>query len=235
MIVAKIQRLIVLSNKELSDAYIVHMSNINILNNPMNHHSQIAKISSNPLNDPHLISSPRTELAQRALKDRIWLHASSGNTTPPRIVSQAISNVLTQINYAWCAGFLDGEGCISLARIKRNCGNGVNYRVKVTIPQNCKETLLTFREYIGENCFIGLIAHREYFTRPMYQLVYDGIHASNMLHKLRPYLIRKGAEADVIFDFYKNGQPTRHFGPKGAPSDIWHLRERCFEALRCLK
>lgn len=185
--------------------------------------------------DPHLLNNPSTELVQRALNSRIWSIAALSTGAQLEIPQPVVSNTLSQVTYAWCAGFLDGEGCISLVRIKRNCGNGVNYRLKVIIPQNCKETLMTFREYIGENCFLSQVPHRESFTRPIYQLVYDGIHASHMLHKLRPYLNRKGAEADVIFEFYRDGQPTRHFGPKGVPTDIWHLRERCYDALRCLK
>lgn len=140
-----------------------------------------------------------------------------------------------QTNYAWCAGFLDGEGCISLARVRRTCGNRTNYRARVGVPQNCLETLHTFRDRVAENCVLTQLPHRETYTRPIYQLSYDGIHAFRLLQKLRPYLIRKGAEADVIFEYYRDGQPSRHFGPKGAPADVWHLRQRCYDALRCLK
>ena len=183
----------------------------------------------------NLLSSPSTELIQRALTKRIWSLAESPNGDPLIIPQPSVTNTVTQISYAWCAGFLDGEGCISMARIKRNCGNRINYRVKVSIPQNCKETLVTFQEFIDENSFLSQVTHRDSFTRPVYQLVYDGIHASNLLHKLRPYLVRKGAEADVVFQFYRDGEPTRHFGAKGAPPEIWRIRERCFDALRYLK
>jgi hypothetical protein len=140
-----------------------------------------------------------------------------------------------QIDYAWSAGFLDGEGCVTLARVRRTCGNRTNYRARVHVIQNCLKTLQTFQEHVGENCVLAQLVHRESYTRPIYQVVYDGIHAYQLLKKLRPYLVRKGAEADVIFEFYRDGQPTRHFGPKGAPAEIWHLRERCYDALRCLK
>lgn len=140
-----------------------------------------------------------------------------------------------QIELAWCAGFLDGEGCITLARVRRTCGNRVNYRTRVYIGQNCLETLNTFRDRAGENCVLVQLANRENYTRPCYQLAYDGIHGYRLLKKLRPFLIRKSAEADVIFEFYRDGEPTRHFGPKGVPAEIWHLRERCHDALRCLK
>ena len=46
-----------------------------------------------------------------------------------------------QVDYAWCAGFFDGEGCITLARVRRTCGHGVNYRTRVYIGQNSLETL----------------------------------------------------------------------------------------------
>ena len=129
-----------------------------------------------------------------------------------------------QVDYGWCAGFLDGEGCVTLARVRRTCGNRINYRARVHIVQNCLDTLHTFRDRVGENCVLVQLPHRESYTRPIYQLVYDGIHAYGLLKKLRPFVIRKGPEADVIFEFYRDGQPTRHFGPKGVPAEIWHLR-----------
>ena len=140
-----------------------------------------------------------------------------------------------QIDYAWAAGFLDGEGCVTLARVRRTCGNRTNYRARVTVVQNCLETLKAFRDRVGENCVLVQLVHRESYTRPIYQLSYDGIHCHRLLKKLRPYLVRKGAEADVIFEFYRDGEPTRHFGRNGVPAEIWHLRERCYDALRCLK
>ncbi|MEC5215011.1 hypothetical protein RCH06_003588 [Polaromonas sp. CG_9.5] len=140
-----------------------------------------------------------------------------------------------QVDYAWAAGFLDGEGCVTLVRVRRTCGNRTNYRARVHVVQNCLETLNAFRDRVGENSVLAQLTHRDSYTRPIYQLIYDGIHCHRLLKKLRPHLVRKGAEADVIFEFYRDGEPTRHFGPKGVPAEIWHLRERCYDALRCLK
>ena len=159
-------------------------------------------------------------------------------TSKPSITERSHTERLEakqQIDYAWAAGFLDGEGCVTLARVRRTCGNRINYRARVHVVQNCLETLNTFRDRVGENCVLAQLVHRESYNRPIYQLAYDGIHCYHLLKKLRPHLVRKGAEADVIFEFYRKGQPTRHFGPKGVPSEIWHLRERCYDALRCLK
>jgi hypothetical protein len=186
-------------------------------------------------NDQNLLNNPGTELTQRALKSRVWDNATLPNDGAFDLSHTVVLQTLTQVGYAWCAGFLDGEGCVSLARVRRDCGNRVNYRVRVNLVQNCIETLKTFRDYVDENCVIAQLPHRESYSRPIYQLIYDGIHAYRLLQKLRPFLVRKGAETDVIFEYYRVGQPTRHFGPKGAPTDIWRARERCYDALRCLK
>lgn len=140
-----------------------------------------------------------------------------------------------EVNYAWAAGFLDGEGCITLVRVWRTCGHRINYRVRVQVTQNCRKTLERFQHILGESSVLKRLADRESYTRPVHQLIYDGVHAHRLLGKLRPYLVRKAAEADVVFEYYRDGQPSRHFGPKGVPAEIWYFRERCFEALRCLK
>lgn len=185
--------------------------------------------------EQNLLNNPSTELAQKALKSRIWDHSSEVHQGSIVLSNDVCLKTLHQVGYAWAAGFLDGEGCVSLARVRRNCGNRINYRVRVNVVQNCIETLKTFKDYGGENCVLTRITHRESYTRPIYQLIYDGVHAYRLLKKLRPFLVRKGPEADVIFDYYATGEPTRHFGPQGVPAHIWHIRERCYDALRCLK
>ena len=185
----------------------------------------------NPVNSPAQPTAP----VQCSLEIKLQIEVSTSVSSSTERSQAERVETQRQVNYGWCAGFLDGEGCISLARIRRTCGNRINYRARVNITQNCLETLKTFRDRLGENCVLTQLPHRESYTRPIYQLAYDGIHCYRLLKKLRPYLVRKGAEADVIFEFYRDGEPTRHFGPKGVPSEIWHLRERCYDALRCLK
>lgn len=201
----------------------------------MNRNSLNSRVNQQPDAELHLANDQGTQRIQKALKERIWGGVSQADKSTPAFINAEQLDTLTQISYAWAAGFLDGEGCISLAKVRRNCGNRINYRVRMNISQNCLETLQAFRDYCGESCVLTQPPHRESYSRPIYQLVYDGVHAYRLLQKLRPFLIRKGAEADVIFEYYRIAEPTRHFGPKGVPSHIWHIRERCYDALRCLK
>lgn len=146
-----------------------------------------------------------------------------------------LTDIQVQLELSWAAGFLDGEGCITLAQTRRDCGYRLHYRARVYIPQNCEQTLDRFRDIVGERCTKVRLPDRASYSRPVYQLGYDGVHALRLLQKLRPYLVRKAAEADVIFEFYRHGEVSRHFGPKGVPADVWRFRQRCHEALRCLK
>lgn len=169
--------------------------------------------------------------AMEALFKVVAEHLAKSETAVQAIMAELIA----QTDLAWSSAIVDGEGCVLLAKTRRNCGNGFNYRARVCIPQNCLRTLHTFQDRVGVHCKLVQLPHRESYTRPIYQLNFDGIHAYNLLKKLRPYLVRKAAEADVIFEYYRTCEPSRHFGPKGAPAHIWHARERCYQALRCLK
>ncbi len=201
----------------------------------MNRNSLNSRMNKQTDAELHLANDQGTQRIQKALKERVWNEVNQPTGVSPNFVDTTQFDTLTQISYAWAAGFLDGEGCITLARVRRTCGNRVNYRVRVHISQNCLDTLKAFRDFGGENCVLSQHTHRESYSRPIYQLIYDGVHAYRLLQKLRPFLFRKGAEADVIFEYYQTGEPTRHFGSKGVPRDIWHIRERCYDALRCLK
>jgi hypothetical protein len=54
----------------------------------------------------NLLSSPSTELIQRALTKRIWSLAESPNGDPIVTPQPSVTNTVTQVSYAWCAGFL---------------------------------------------------------------------------------------------------------------------------------
>ena len=57
---------------------------------------------------------------------------------------------LNPIVLAWAAGFVDGEGCIRIAK-RKNPSNPV-YSLEITISQNCIETLEHFKEVLGIDC-----------------------------------------------------------------------------------
>jgi hypothetical protein len=63
----------------------------------------------------------------------------------------------------------------------------------------------------------------------------QGMHALRAVAKLRPHLIRKDVEADVLLSYPALGWMGVHPGPKGYPPEVWVARERIYRKLRKLK
>jgi hypothetical protein len=136
---------------------------------------------------------------------------------------------------AWAAGFVDGEGCIHLAKVKRTCGHLINYRLRLTVSQNCLTTLEHLKGLLGVAGYLTKTRRRLQHNKQIYSLIYDGRHAHDVIASLAPYLVRKRLEAQIALDFYTHGQPSLHPGPKGTPKAIWDYRRRCYDKLRRLK
>ena len=135
----------------------------------------------------------------------------------------------------WAAGFVDGEGCIHLARVQRTCGNRINYRLRLTVTQNCPVTLEHLRGLLGATGYLTKLRRKLQHNKQIYNLTYDGRNAHHVIAMLAPHLVRKRLEAQIALDFYAHGQPGLHPGPKGTPKELWDFRRRCYDKLRKLK
>ncbi len=49
-----------------------------------------------------------------------------------------------EIKHAWAAGFFDGDGCTSITRQQVQGRKNETFRLRLTIAQNCLETLQVF-------------------------------------------------------------------------------------------
>jgi hypothetical protein len=143
--------------------------------------------------------------------------------------------LVKSVAIAWAAGFVDGEGCIHLARVQRNCGNRVNYRLRLSVTQNCLVTLEHLRGLLGGTSYLTKLRRRLQHNKQLYTLIFDGRNARDAIATLSPHLVRKAHEAQIALDFYAYGQPELHPGPSGTPQAIWDFRRRCYDKLRRLK
>lgn len=143
--------------------------------------------------------------------------------------------MVSAIDLAWAAGFLDGEACIHIARVKRNCGHGVNYRLRLYVSQNCLHTLVRLQQIFGGMGYIRQVRRRLQHTRQIYTYSLDGRSAIEAIRAVWPYLYRKRAEADVALAFYEDGDISLHPGPKGTSPAIWAFRKWCYDKLRKMK
>lgn len=94
---------------------------------------------------------------------------------------------LNPIALAWAAGFVDGEGCIRIAK-RKNKSNPV-FSLEITISQNCIETLEHFKEVLGIDCGRSRIHSATARVKSdVYYLTYRSQNALRLLRLLRPYL-----------------------------------------------
>jgi hypothetical protein len=151
-------------------------------------------------------------------------------STHPRDGSQ---NEATQL--AWAAGFVDGEGCIHIAKTNFPCGRRSTYRLRLTLAQNCIETLWHFQDVLPVHGGLHKINRLAAHNKQCYLLSYDGKQAREAIEALLPYLVRKRAEALAALAFYEDGRVGWYPGRNGVPEELWRTRERYYRKLRSLK
>lgn len=93
--------------------------------------------------------------------------------------------------YPYLAGIIDGEGCI---RIGRNKGNG-QYVYSICVGMVSKNVIELLRDTFGgtisEECVLGRRSIWRWNLRKQQELL-------SCLEKIRPYLMVKGEQADLI-------------------------------------
>jgi hypothetical protein len=99
-----------------------------------------------------------------------------------------------QTDYAWAAGFFDGEGCVSLhSQGRYTC-------LRVIIVQKDIRPIEFFRSVFEMSETIGIVT-RQNRKHKYYRLVASGPSAANILRNMLPYLKLKRDVAEVALDF----------------------------------
>ncbi len=136
---------------------------------------------------------------------------------------------------AWAAGFIDGEGCIHIAKQRYPDRRTCSYRLGVFITQNDKSVLEHLRRVVGIDAPIFAVKRADNHKRQCYTLNYAGRHALRLLALLRDFLQRKRAEAQAALDFWAEGRMGERFGAKGIAPEILATREHYFLLMKQLK
>lgn len=137
----------------------------------------------------------------------------------------------------WAAGFIDGEGCIHIAKqtYPSEAGRKPIYRLRVCVSQNNREVLEHLLNGLGVHGNIYRVRRNLGQNRQSYNLVYDGRYALELLARIGRYLVRKLPEAQVAWSYWHWGAGGKRFGGKGVPADVVEFRERCYRKLQRMK
>ena len=107
---------------------------------------------------------------------------------------------VSELDSAWAAGFIDGEGCITL---HRNTLNG--YVLRLQVSSSTIEPLERLKEIFGGR-LNGPYANKgrykdSYNRKPMWVWNNCGENAQAALRLIRPYMACKGEQADLALEY----------------------------------
>jgi hypothetical protein len=135
----------------------------------------------------------------------------------------------------WAAGFVDGEGCIHIARQTYRGKRRETWKLRCYISQNDLEVLEHFRGAVGIDAPIYKVRRTKQQNKQVYTLNFEGKKAMALVALLMPHLIRKREEAQAAMTYWVEGRVGKRWGPKGIPPEIAAFRERMYFKLRSLK
>jgi hypothetical protein len=139
----------------------------------------------------------------------------------------------SQLEIAWAAGIIDGEGCIFISRVMPTATNAclqTHYRLGIKVTMGCKATVEKVSEIFGSGSKYTVAQVRWNYA---YTWMVWTNGAKDCLLAIQPYCITKSKEIEVALEFldmpkWYGGQ---HRGPKSpehqqAEYDIWDRMRR---------
>jgi LAGLIDADG endonuclease len=104
---------------------------------------------------------------------------------------------ISKTDLAWAAGFLDGEGCITIIRVSNRYSSGTYYVISLQVTQRVRKPLDKLA-----NMFGGEVRRHNLKQRGGYWYWYRyGNNALEILEKVLPFLVLKEAQAKIAIDF----------------------------------
>lgn len=147
-------------------------------------------------------------------------------------------NFKRAVELAWAGGFVDGEGCITVAIQNYKPVNGKprppTPRFKLMINQNCRSTLDRLHRIVGETGYINEVTLTPGLNRRAWTLQYDGMHALKAVKKLEPYLHRKRQYVQVAEKLFVEGKLGQRPGRNGWDEDTLKARAKWIKRIKRL-
>jgi LAGLIDADG endonuclease len=130
----------------------------------------------------------------------------------------------------WAAGFIDGEGCVSIGRAKAKDHNWYSYTLNLAVSQKTEAPLKRLHEMFGGHLF-------NYKSRGVvyYRWQHWGPGALAAIKELLPYLFVKREVAEVGIRFQEQMTAwNKEYGRRGYPEEVVTGRELFWSQARAL-
>lgn len=112
-----------------------------------------------------------------------------------------------EVDYAWAAGIVDGEGCIHIRRAASAAARFPSYQLRLQVSSTTMPMLLRLRRLFGGGIYQAGHSRKAHW-RQNYVWSIVGWHAKQVLSLIEPHLTVKRAQAQVA-SFFPAGQRGR--------------------------
>lgn len=125
--------------------------------------------------------------------------------------------MVKKVDLAWAAGFIEGEGSISIAKkstVSRYDKKYFYYSLQIVVGQINPLPLERLQKLFGGSLYGPILKEGK---RPFYRWQISSKAASEMLEKIAPYMSSKLNEVEIALKFQSI---TRRVGVKGIPEKV---------------
>ena len=139
---------------------------------------------------------------------------------------------LTDIEKAYIAGIVDGEGYIGILKGKLVDPRKIcPYTLKVSVTNTDLKLIYFLKERLGVGSITKVPANYRFSRRPWYQYVVQANNALKLLSMVRPYMIIKNIQAGIAIEFQEKRWGRHGRGIK-RPEEETIFLEDCLQRLK---
>lgn len=118
--------------------------------------------------------------------------------------------VASQIDLAYLAGMVDGEGCITAVECKPNrCNKSPRFRAQLTITNTSERLINWIQKTFGGRAYVTHKPGQWKATRICWRIMFSPGHSEQLLRAMLPYLIVKKDQAELSFKLRAMTRSTR--------------------------
>lgn len=143
--------------------------------------------------------------------------------------------MVADVDYAWAAGIIDGEGCIFVERkskMSRQRAKNDSYILSITIVNTEPSMIYKLKKIFEISTVVISRSPKDLGNKAQFILQIKGKECINVLEKTLPYIINKKPQALVALRFYDIDVEQRR---NGTPEHVNKHREEIYNLLKTLK
>lgn len=176
---------------------------------------------------PPRACAPHKRFCSTDCYDTWWNEQRSNRVTRSEVADKiwgpAPSVTLTDVQAAWLAGLIDGEGCVGVWR-ERKIGNrsGFHYIAAVRIANTNRLLLDTIAKVLPGKIYLK-DKRVKFGHKPLYEFYCDRRSLRAMLARVSPFLVLKKRQAEIAMQVRQviEGAPMRTFRDHETLAELW--------------